>query len=103
MTKQLATPTDHPTQSGKVVKKRPKVKRTSVDLCQRLSTAIENILIVTKNEEFRSNCLRLLQAENASEAGIKIRILAEQLEDKKQKKNWYRKWNKNQWIYSDSI
>lgn len=78
-------------QNNENSKKRPKVKRnnsttSSVDLCQRLSKAIENILIITKNDEFRWECFRQLDVENSSDAGAKIKELAEQLKGKKQHK-----------------
>lgn len=85
---------DHENQSSnnneQISKKRPKVKRlttaatSSVDLCQRFSKAIENILIITKNEDFRQRCFKLLGVENGSDAGTKLKELAEQLKGKKQ-------------------
>ena len=86
---------DHENQQNEISneqgnEKRPKVKRnnstSSVDLCQRLSKAIENILTITKNEEFRGSCFELLGVENASDAGVKIKELAEKLKGKKSQK-----------------
>jgi len=89
--REMLNPDHENQQTNENSKKRPKVKRnnsttSSVDLCQRLSKAIENILIITKNDEFRWDCFRQLDVENSSDAGAKIKELAEQLKGKKQHK-----------------
>lgn len=55
-----------------------------IDLCQRLSKSIEDLLISCKNERFRDECFKILDVENGSDAGIKTRELAMKLKDKRQ-------------------
>jgi hypothetical protein len=56
----------------------------TVDLCQRFSKSIEELLISCKNEKFRDECFEILGVENGSDAGIKTRELAMKLKDKRQ-------------------
>ncbi|KAL7041846.1 hypothetical protein ACKWTF_000926 [Chironomus riparius] len=93
--RQMLNPDHENQQNNEIIsKKRPKVKRnnstSSVDLCQRISKAIENILILTKNEEFRKSCFQLLGVENSSDAGTKIKELAESLKGKKQQQQQHK-------------
>lgn len=69
------------------IMKQPKVKRknfTNVNLCQRFSKAIEDVLVVSKNEDFRSGCFRMLGVKNGLDAGTKIQELATELKGKQQ-------------------
>lgn len=99
---------DHETLNGK----RQKVKRknlittttaiatttqtSSVNLCQRLSSALESVLVESKNESFRTSCFEILSVQNGADAGTKIQELATKLKGKRQQQGEEKKSQKNQ-------
>ena len=83
-----------PLPSSSSQQQKPKKKRVlkkekgKVDLCQRFSKTIEDLLVSCPNEEFKSQCLSTLGVKNAHEA----RELAVELKESRKKKS---KKNKN--------
>lgn len=70
-------------------KKKQKVKynRATVNLNQRISKAISEVIVTSLNDSFRDKCLQTLDVANGSEAGEKVEdLLAEFKGNQKQQK-----------------
>lgn len=58
----------------------------TVDLTQRISKAMKDVLVTTLDENFRKECLSTLGVDNGSEAGKKIEELIVKFKDNKKLK-----------------
>lgn len=67
-------------------KQKTKYNKVSVNLNQRLSKAIKDVLVTNLNESFREKCLRTLDSKNGSEAGEKVEKLIVKFKDNKKQK-----------------
>lgn len=74
--------------SSSLPKRQPPSKKakSTIDLNLRIASAFKNVIVTTRNENFRDKCLQILQVTNGSEAGKKIEKLLVEFKDSKKAK-----------------
>lgn len=70
----------------KVTKVQAKVDEQSIELIDKLSKSIEELLISCTNDEFRKECFGIIGVDNGEDAGIKTKELALSFKGKCQRK-----------------
>lgn len=63
-----------------------KKAKSTVDLNLRMASAFKNVIVTTRNEEFREKCLQILKVTNGSEAEKKVGELLVKFKDSKKAK-----------------
>lgn len=77
-------------------KRKARCIKTTVNLTQRISKAMKDVLVTTLDESFREECLSTLGVVNGSEAGKKIEELIVKFKDNKKPKTIKGKVGENQ-------